>query len=64
MILTLDRRVDSIPALLALVAVVVAVVWITTSRPVVWALRPLVSPPVGWLLRKNPSGQPAVAVRT
>ncbi|MEV4654724.1 acyltransferase family protein [Micromonospora sp. NPDC049301] len=60
---TLDSRVDSIPALLALVAVVVAVVWITASRPVAWALRPLVSPPVGWLLRKGPSGQPPVGVR-
>ncbi|WP_200210673.1 hypothetical protein [Micromonospora coerulea] len=35
----------------ALIAAVVALVWITASRPVVWALRPLVSPPVGWLLR-------------
>ncbi len=47
----LDNQVGNIPALLVLIAAVVALVWITASRPVVWALRPLVSPPVGWLLR-------------
>ncbi|TYB40226.1 acyltransferase family protein [Micromonospora sp. AP08] len=47
----LDKQVDNIPALLVLIAAVVALVWITASRPVVWALRPLVSPPVDWLLR-------------
>ncbi|MGR6317096.1 acyltransferase family protein [Micromonospora soli] len=47
----LNNQVDNLPALLVLVAAAVALVWITASRPVVWALRPLVSPPVGWLLR-------------
>ncbi|MFU8854113.1 acyltransferase family protein [Micromonospora sp. SL1-18] len=47
----LPKRVDNIPALLALTAAVVALVWITASQPVVRASRPLVSPPVGWLLR-------------
>jgi fucose 4-O-acetylase-like acetyltransferase len=47
----LDNQVDNIPALLVLIGAVVALVWITASRPVVWALRPLVSPPVGWLVR-------------
>ncbi|BBH65736.1 membrane protein [Actinoplanes sp. OR16] len=54
----LDRQVDNIPALLALTAGVVAFVWLTASRPVVWALRPLVSPPIDWLLKtvtKSPS---------
>lgn len=47
----LDKQVDNIPALLVLMAAAVALVWITASRPVVWALRPLVSPPVGWLFK-------------
>lgn len=48
-------QVDNIPALLVLVAAAVALVWLTASRPVVWALRPLVSPPVRWMLRDGPA---------
>ncbi|MEU4559259.1 acyltransferase family protein [Actinoplanes sp. NPDC023936] len=48
---SLPRQVDNIAALLLLVAAVVALVWITASRPAVRVLRPLVSPPVDWLLK-------------
>ncbi|MEU5562708.1 acyltransferase family protein [Micromonospora musae] len=47
----LPEQVDNIPALLALAAAVVLLVWITASPPVVRATRPLVSPPIGWLLK-------------
>ncbi len=47
----LVNHVDNIPALLVLIVAAVSLVWLTASRPVVWALRPLVSPPVRWLLR-------------
>ncbi|MFF5171916.1 acyltransferase family protein [Micromonospora sp. NPDC000089] len=62
---SLPERVDDIPTFLALTAAAIALVWITASRPVVRASRPLVSPPIGWLLKSaTPAGDPrSVAAR-